>query len=300
MTTPMPLWNAAMNGRLIDLDAALDMVPHLLPVAVPVDVSNVAAWTEGRPQGKNQLVHAEDGLTCPWSVAWIEFQLPDSRDTRASHHAAMLVGTIEQRDREGVVLADEHSRLQVYGPFFDDRENQARGPLAETYLVMSPDGRIMSPIRPHLLQAGKVHFENSVDLISRLVDACLGITLWSFRFANCRNVELREVLPTRQQRRLAERRGEPIHTYHELVINPNLTKRSQGMAGKPGPSQGLVRQHICRGHFATYSEERPLFGKYAGRFWVPATVKGNPERGVVDKDYRIGQIDESEAADARA
>ncbi len=45
--------------------------------------------------------------------------------------------------------------------------------------------------------------------------------------------------------------------------------------------------HICRGHFATYSPEHPLFGKFTGTFWKPAHVRGSQEHGIVVKDYVI-------------
>ena len=57
---------------------------------------------------------------------------------------------------------------------------------------------------------------------------------------------------------------------------------------KPGERVPADRRlHICRGHFATYSEDRPLLGKYAGRFWVPAHVRGRDLHGTVGKDDRV-------------
>jgi len=56
-----------------------------------------------------------------------------------------------------------------------------------------------------------------------------------------------------------------------------------------GQSQtlGIPRAlHICRGHFATYTE-RPLFGKYRGTFWVPMHVRGAVEAGRTTKDYTV-------------
>lgn len=45
--------------------------------------------------------------------------------------------------------------------------------------------------------------------------------------------------------------------------------------------------HICRGHFANYSPEHPLFGKYVGQFWKPSHVRGSIGSGAVVKDYKI-------------
>ena len=52
--------------------------------------------------------------------------------------------------------------------------------------------------------------------------------------------------------------------------------------------QGIKRAlHICRAHFAHYTEEHPLFGKYAGTFYKPMHVRGHLKEGMVIKDYDI-------------
>jgi hypothetical protein len=45
--------------------------------------------------------------------------------------------------------------------------------------------------------------------------------------------------------------------------------------------------HICRGHFKTFSEESPLFGKHTGTYWWESQVRSKAELGIVEKDYRI-------------
>ncbi|MCA0455678.1 MAG: hypothetical protein LCI00_17005 [Chloroflexi bacterium] len=42
-----------------------------------------------------------------------------------------------------------------------------------------------------------------------------------------------------------------------------------------------------RGNFATYTDDKPLFGKYTGTFWRPATAVGEVKNGVVIKDYEV-------------
>lgn len=102
--------------------------------------------------------------------------------------------------------------------------------------------------------------------------------------ANCRNVKTIEVLSSRQQRRAAKRRGEPIYSHYVLVINGDL-QRKVYPKGEHIPANR--RLHICRGHFATYTEAAPLFGKVTGRFWVPAHVRGTSDRSAILKDYRV-------------
>lgn len=46
-------------------------------------------------------------------------------------------------------------------------------------------------------------------------------------------------------------------------------------------------EHICRGHFKTYTEEKPLFGSITGTYWWANQVRGSKERGEVKKRYQV-------------
>lgn len=52
-------------------------------------------------------------------------------------------------------------------------------------------------------------------------------------------------------------------------------------------SQGVMPLHLCRGHLKHYTEEKPLFGKYAGTFFIPAHVRGHKENGTIKKNYKL-------------
>lgn len=118
--------------------------------------------------------------------------------------------------------------------------------------------------------------------------AYAAFAMLTIAFMHCRNVFLVDNVPDAKLQKARARRGKPpLVTYKTLVVNPNLTQtRREG----PSMATGIeLAHHICRGHFATYTEERPLFGRPGlhGRFWVPMHVKGKRENGEVVKDYRI-------------
>jgi hypothetical protein len=77
----------------------------------------------------------------------------------------------------------------------------------------------------------------------------------------------------------------PLASYRVIDIKPvpATDPRYAGM------TQEERARHIVRGHFAEYgmNGKGKLFGKVAGKFWVPAHYRGNPELGEVDKSYRI-------------
>lgn len=107
---------------------------------------------------------------------------------------------------------------------------------------------------------------------------------------NTKNVETREILPSRQQRRDAERRRlDPPVTYRELTVAvPGVDRSASGR--RNAQSLANAPLHIVRGHLARYGPEfgrGKLFGKYEGQFWVPAHVRGSAEAGKVVKDYKV-------------
>lgn len=127
-----------------------------------------------------------------------------------------------------------------------------------------------------------VENEDASFRLAMLFSPCL----LAITFMHCKNVEIRDIPPTRQQRRQAERKNKPLITYKELIIDPLKKQVRNEAAESQGGERGRAL-HICRGHFATYSEERPLFGKVSGTFWIPMHVKGNKQYGEVKKDYKV-------------
>jgi hypothetical protein len=103
-------------------------------------------------------------------------------------------------------------------------------------------------------------------------------------FLACRNVTTEEVIPCEQQQKARAKRGKrPFFSYHVLKLSP--------VSGRPVPNgaRGLWtnRVHLCRGHVREYTAEKPLFGKLTGRYWIEPHVRGNRDRGITRKDYRL-------------
>jgi hypothetical protein len=100
---------------------------------------------------------------------------------------------------------------------------------------------------------------------------------------NCRNVEMKVVPYSGAQKKKFKKYGSPIITRRTLVIHPS-GKRYEGS----GTGTGLKKRwHMCRGHFKTFTEEAPLFGRVTGTFWWQPQVRGSKSLGEVHKDYQI-------------
>jgi hypothetical protein len=110
--------------------------------------------------------------------------------------------------------------------------------------------------------------------------------IFGLSLMNCKNVDLREVGPPQKLSRKHQRqRGVPLTSYYVLDIKPmRRVLDTEGEAQTKGLAHAL---HICRGHFKTFTEDAPLFGKRVGTYWWEAQVRGKAEEGVVEKDYRV-------------
>lgn len=104
---------------------------------------------------------------------------------------------------------------------------------------------------------------------------------------NCKNVELvddqRHV--SRNERRRANREGVPLISYKWLQIK-QLQRRVDSDASSSG-EHNTKRLHFVRAHWATYTADAPLFGKYQGTYFKPQHVRGNIEAGTVIKGYSV-------------
>ena len=119
-----------------------------------------------------------------------------------------------------------------------------------------------------------------------MFDTPLIAAMFALGLMNCKNVTLPAHDPDPQLNRERRKAGvPPFVRYHTITIDPSKSiRRADGDAETTG---GKKAAHTVRGHFVTYSTERPLFGRYAGTFWKPSYDRGSVELGIIDSDYRV-------------
>jgi hypothetical protein len=100
-----------------------------------------------------------------------------------------------------------------------------------------------------------------------------------FLLLQCRNVITEEVIPSKSQKRRSKK---PLLSYHILKIKPSKSNPLRDNT----PLGGENRVHLCRGHFKTYTAERPLMGRFVGRYWWQPQARGRA-KGIVLKDYEV-------------
>jgi hypothetical protein len=127
-----------------------------------------------------------------------------------------------------------------------------------------------------------VSFKGANSESLRMSPVLYHFPLFTFCLSNCKNISLVEALAYRRRSR-----GRPknFYSYKVLATSGSLTATGSGDSATADPIGR--RMHICRGHFACYSDERPLFGKFTGLFWKPMHLRGKVNVGIADKDYEV-------------
>lgn len=130
---------------------------------------------------------------------------------------------------------------------------------------------VSDPLAPVFIQA-------SIDTAKPLFMA--------LTFMHCKNVRSEVVDPPLALSRKWQRKtGRALVRYRQLDIEPmREVLRRDGGVEVHGIGKAL---HICRGHFATYTDEAPLFGRVTGTFWKEQHVRGSAKHGAVVKDYNV-------------
>lgn len=232
------------------------------------DVQNVMEYMLS-PGGIIELKPIDaPGCFCPWSTAILSF--PGEQGCSSG----VIVGVPEDDDHcfQGLLF------ITVAG-------GEAAAPIGAFTVELDASGNFTNFYT-------RVHAEGQDEGKLELIVSAGAIAMMSFSFANCRNVRSEKISPSRQVRRQSERRREAVFEHYVLCIDPmkQILRVEGGIA-----QNGLVKAlHICRGHFATY-DERPLFGKLKGRFWIPQHVRGSQEAGLVTKDYVVEKIKRTSA-----
>lgn len=115
-----------------------------------------------------------------------------------------------------------------------------------------------------------------------------GVALCAMEFAHCKNVSVVECENGRVCEKWHRRTRCPKVQFKTIKIP--LAARGKTATGEPRDGASPVPLHLVRGHFATYTADKPLFGRPdgVGRFFHPPHIRGDGSAGVVAKDYTIG------------
>lgn len=137
---------------------------------------------------------------------------------------------------------------------------------------------------------GRKLSEGSTEEQLSQVRAAFGVAVAKFlNFLSCKNIRtIANDPPEKVQKKRKKQGKKPLISYYTLELKQAKSYESEG-----NKNLWSNRIHLCRGHFREYTEDKPLFGKLVGRYWIPPHARGNKREGVIYKDY---SIKEEEAA----
>lgn len=285
-----------------------------------VDIRNVCDYVHAVPQEWWSIVDDVPNVAPPFKNMWLEGRVPALNISEESgiHHLAeherygwgvMMFGaplrrTVTGEELEQLVMqfASLGGAMNINTLSLND-SSQLRSSEADFLLMLSlfieaQPGRVIGPVAYRVVVADKMGKPtwSSADIVQATAPdhpalngsiqfgAIFCEAMLAVSFMHCRNVEMVEVTsePTPKQRK----RGVPRFTYRTLKIDP-ITRilDRQGEAATKGLAHAL---HVCRGHFKTYTDDAPLFGKNVGTWFWGDHVRGSADAGTVVKDYVVG------------
>jgi len=92
--------------------------------------------------------------------------------------------------------------------------------------------------------------------------------------------------PAKLNKKRVKNGKQPLFTYKTLRLQLPAKRRKKG-SGPAKASDNTTRLHLCRGHFKTYTSDKPLLGRFTGRYWWQPHARGNKTHGIVMKDYKV-------------
>lgn len=227
----------------------------------------------------------------PFRGTWLEWDLPMRLDlvspggTYPTFKDGALVGWHEgmvevalfcesPSNSNGTPLLIGHYRMKDEGGPFTGRVMDARLSQIGRHLCLTSAEESGTEVPEHPSSLASFYFAKIGALY--IVDVAL-------RMMHVKNVELAEVPRKRRKKQRRLRPDERI-SWRTVKVRP---QGKQYAAADASSLPGMTSLHIVRGHFATYTAEKPLFGKYVGTYWREPHTRGSAEHGEVAKDYEV-------------
>lgn len=113
------------------------------------------------------------------------------------------------------------------------------------------------------------------------------VVFWTITFMHTKNVLVEDnPPPPKLDSAHMKKYKRPMLAYKTIRVIPVGKKRTAINPVNIG--NGLpVAQHIRKGHFKTFTKDKPLLGKHVGTYWWEQTLAGDPRRGQRVNDYNV-------------
>ena len=266
----------------------LQLVP--LDGYIKIDINNVAVWVQKEVDDNTFDWDKWIGsIISPIEKAYFTYHLRGS-----GYYTGILIDVISADNKDlnealgkyNKTLDKEARWVMSMACYYSEREDMSESrEVGKMTLLLDEDGFEMESKYFQAPETAMSMGEDAVNESKYATKVVLVPVLVAISLMHCKNIELVNKPITRAMKRRVKRTGEPLVVEKVLVIEPFKRKVINESTGE---QSGLtLAMHICRGHFREYSEEKPLFGKYSGKYWIPQHARGNKESGEVDKEYKV-------------
>lgn len=260
----------------------------LLAIAVPVVADEVSAfyWYHER-----QIWGPEDfgPVRPPFDALWLEWTIP-------KNPVIDLLPRIPPGRKCGALVCltrDDGGQFIIQT--FTEGAGATEGIVAlpPVHFNLNDDGA--SDLIPMVGATEGAHLAAmmGVDINKALseIAALCHVPLLALSFMHCRNITIEDVPgpPPKVARKRAARLG-----FGETKMTRIRLPGAARTARTPTEVRNAVGQaplHMVRGHFKTYTEDAPLFGKRTGTYWWGWQARGNQANGVHVPTYEVGPSD---------
>jgi len=259
-----------------------------------IEINNVARWVQSEVNTSSFNWDKWVGsVICPINQAYFTYGVSD-----LPYYASVIVDVVSLTDKTrinqinlvidkfGDKLPESAKWIMSLACFYSKREDGENSiAIGRTTVTLDEDGFEINPnyffAPDHVASLG----EDEVEYAKLRTGLTIMPVLVAISLLHCKNIELVNKPITRAMRRRAKRTGKPMVIEKMLELEPFKRKVINETSG--GHTGLTLAMHICRGHFREYSEEKPLFGKYSGKYWIPQHARGDKGAGEIIKDYKV-------------
>ena len=242
------------------------------------DVTNVNRYIEQNKLGRDFYVPINELLlNLPWNSVWFEWTA--HRITRGDR---CHYGVYAQEFEDTIfymVFTDAMSHYSIHNSMFSN-------PFVGCEVVKKSKDGTYSRGDVTIRKDFNIYDKDRRTIMAKLVSIGSLTAAYATTFANCKNVFYYDVVcPSKIQKKRIKSGKVPQETYRIIDIG-GLKKQAKSEATE---TEGELQRalHICRGHFKTYTKEKPLMGKFTGTYWWAMHSRGDAKNGRVNKDYTV-------------
>lgn len=264
-----------------------DEVRDQIKGCIRVVADDAWAWYWGAEEDFWSLASGDFGpLRMPFEGMWVEGKMPSRchADGTWFDIAAGTRSAVLMRENKPSGRAPTGTVATISATYM--RSDAWKPPVAWPVGVLVHIDEAGACVGTETLGFGGLKGDTEGDALANALWGDIKSGFLAISLMNCRNTKVSVVTPEPERGGKKSRRPRMARLEYHTISLPNATggkAARQGAAGEP------IAFHKVRGHFAHYTADAPLFGKYVGTYWKPWHTRGSKAEGIIVADYEVGR-----------